>query len=252
MAQSPAISNHAPFVAGWELVEVQCSAWEGWNQSPRSKIIIKKKEIPIDKWDVEEGQRAKQPGTIQSNPIAILVPMSKNQFGPPPINSILITVSSGATKKCLRYNQSRKQVQVCGDYVPCRRLCGVWSEKKRQEKKSCLLHTMESYNFPTSNTAWHRRTKLEIDIKFSVSRSQITQSESMSTMYETQCCMCVKFTWATTTRNKKEEETDAEREQSLYHSTPKGCPLYPVLLLAAQLTKVSAAVTLWDCRPKIC
>lgn len=178
--------------------------------------------------------------------------MSKNQFGPPPINSILITVSSGATKKCLRYNQSRKQVQVCGDYVPCRRLCGVWSEKKRQEKKSSLLHTMESYNFPTSNTAWHRRTKLEIDIKFSVSRSQITQSESQSTMYETQCCMCVKFTWATTTRNKKEGETDAEREQSLYHSTPKGCPLYPVLLLAAQLTKVSAVVTLWDCRPKIC
>lgn len=79
MAQSPAISNHAPFVAGCslELVEVQCSAWEGWNQSPRSKIIIKKKEIPIDKWELEEGQRAKQPGTIQSNPI-----QSNSNFGP--------------------------------------------------------------------------------------------------------------------------------------------------------------------------
>lgn len=70
MAQSSAISNHAPFVAGCilELVEVQCSAWKSWNQTPK-EWSNNKKELLIDKSDVEKAQRGKHPGTVQSNPI---------------------------------------------------------------------------------------------------------------------------------------------------------------------------------------
>lgn len=117
MAQGPAISNHAPFVAGCilELVDVQCSAWEDWNQSPRSKIIIIKKKSPL----TSPMQKDRQPNSQgRSNPIQSngnFGPMSKNQLGTPPINSVLKTASSGATKKFsnLLYMNPLKKCSNC-------------------------------------------------------------------------------------------------------------------------------------------